>query len=67
MLRKKVPHRLWDYGLKWVVDIMQRTSGLAGYLHYRTYLEEVTDETPYISEYLDFAFMTGFGKTITPT
>ena len=26
MLRRKVPYRLWDYGLKWVAEIMQRTS-----------------------------------------
>ena len=35
---------------------MQRTSGSASYLHCHTSLEEVTDETPDISEYLDFAF-----------
>ena len=54
MLKKKIPHRLWDYGLKWVADIMQRTSGSAGSLHYCTSLEEVTVETTDISEYLDF-------------
>ena len=46
MLGKKVPHRLWDYGLKWVAEIMQRTSSSMSYLHYHTYLEEVTSETP---------------------
>ena len=56
MLRKKFPHRLWDYGIKWVTDIMQRNAGSAAYLHCRTSLEEVTGETPEISEYLDFAF-----------
>ena len=30
MIRKKVPHRLWDYGLKWVAEIMQSTAGSAG-------------------------------------
>ena len=39
MLRKKVPHILWDYGLKWVAEIMQRTVGSAGSLHYSTSLE----------------------------
>ena len=56
MLRKKVPHRLWDYGLKWVAEIMQRTAGSEGSLHYCTSLEEATSETPEISEYLDFVF-----------
>ena len=49
MLIKKVPHRLWYYGLKWVAYIMQRTAGLAGSLHYRNSLEDVTGETPDIS------------------
>ena len=56
MLRKKVPHRLRDYGLKWVVDIMHRTTGSAGSLNYFISLEEVTGKTPDISEYLYFVF-----------
>ena len=56
MLRKKVPHRLWYYGLKWVVEIIQRTDGSAVSLHYWTSLEEVTGENPDISEYFEFAF-----------
>ena len=56
MLRKKVPHILWDYGLKWVVEIMQRTDVSEGYLHYSTSLEEVTGETTDILEYLEFEF-----------
>ena len=35
---------------------MQRTAVSAGSLHYRTSLEQVTGETPEISDYLDFAF-----------
>ena len=54
ILRKKFPHRLWDYGLKWVAYIMHRTSGSAGSLNYCTYLEEVTGETPDFSKYLEF-------------
>ena len=56
MLIKKVPQRLWGYGLKWVEEIMQRTAVSAGSLHYRTSLEEVTGETLDISDYLDFSF-----------
>lgn len=29
MVRKNVPHRLWDYGLQWVCDIQNRTSNSA--------------------------------------
>ena len=56
MIREKFQYILLDYGLKWVTKIMHRTSGSAGPLHYHTSLEEVTGETPEISEYLDFAF-----------
>ena len=44
---------------------MQMTSGSAGSLNYCTSLEEVTAETPDISDYLDFEFMTGVGTMIT--
>ena len=26
MLKKKVPKQLWDYGIKWVCEVMQRTA-----------------------------------------
>ena len=56
MTRKNVPRRLWDYGLKWTCEIMQRTALDAGNLRGRTSLEKVTGETPDISDYLDFSF-----------
>ena len=56
MLKKKAPRRLWDYGLRWVCEIMQRTASWSGSLEGRTPLEMVTGETPDISEYLDFGF-----------
>ena len=56
MLKKKTPRRLWDYGLRWVCEIMQRTASWSGSLEGRTPLEMVTGETPDISEYLDFGF-----------
>ena len=56
MLRKNIPHRLWDYRLKWVSEIMQRNACSEGSLHYFTSPEEVTGETTDISEYLDFGF-----------
>ena len=56
MMKICVPKRLWDYGLRWVVEIMQRTASSAGNLHDRTGLEKVTGETPEILEYIDFSF-----------
>ena len=56
MTKKYVPKRLWDYGLRWVVEIMQRMASNASTLHGRTGLEKVTRETPEISEYIDFRF-----------
>ena len=56
MVRKSVPHRLWDYGLQWVCDIQNRTSNSARGLEGRCPLERVTGETVDISEYLDFGF-----------
>ena len=56
MLKKKVPRRLWDYGVKWVCEVMQRTASTSGDLSGRTALEQLTGETPEISEYLDFTF-----------
>ena len=56
MAKKKVPHRLWDYGLQWVCETSQLTASEAGNLNGRTALEQMTGETPDISEYLDFGF-----------
>ena len=56
MLKKKAPRRLWDYGLRWVCEIMQRTASWSRSLEGRTSLEMVTGETPDISKYLDLGF-----------
>ena len=56
MLKKKVPMRLWDYGIKWVCEVMQHTASTSGDLSGQTALEQLTGETPEISEYLDFTF-----------
>ena len=51
MAKKKVPKRLWDFGLKYEAEILSRMSrGRDG----RTGYEEVTGETADISEHLDF-------------
>jgi hypothetical protein len=56
MIRKRVPRKLWDYGIRWTIQVMQRTSTQAGELGGACPLEEVTGETVDISEYLDFGF-----------
>ena len=56
MTKKHVPKRLWDYRLRWVVEIMQRMVSDTGKLLGRTGLEKVTGETLEVSEYIDFGF-----------
>ena len=56
MLKKRAPRRLWDYGLRWVCEIMQRTASWSGSLEGRPPLEVLTGESLDISEYLDFGF-----------
>ena len=66
MLRMKTLHMLWYYGIKWVAEIMQRTAGLAGSLHYCTSLEETTGKLLISQSILNLNFMTGVGTMITP-
>ena len=56
MIRKRVPTRLWDYGMRWVSGIMAQTHTLAGEINGCTPLCRVTGKTVDISEYLDFGF-----------
>ncbi|KAI2504497.1 hypothetical protein MHU86_9996 [Fragilaria crotonensis] len=56
MTKKNVPRRLWDYGLRWVCEIQNRTSNSSRELGRRCPLEKVTGESVDISEYLDFGF-----------
>ena len=56
MQKQQVPSCLWDYGIRWVCKIMQCTASNSGCLQGRTPLEQLTGETPNISEYLDFSF-----------
>ena len=56
MHRKRVPRRLWDYGLKWVSEVRVRTSSDAADLKGQTPLERITRDTVDISKYLDFGF-----------
>jgi hypothetical protein len=53
MVSKGAPKRLWDYGIVHQAEIMSRMSrGRTG----RTGYEDVTGETPDISEWVDFDF-----------
>jgi hypothetical protein len=56
MTRRKVPKRLWDYGIVWACEIMSLTSNSSFSLEGQTPMEQITGETPDISEYLDFGF-----------
>jgi hypothetical protein len=56
MVKKRVPRRFWDYGIRWVAETMQRTATTAGTMSVTVPMECVTGETPDISEYLDFGF-----------
>ena len=66
MLKKKIRKQLWGYGINWVCEVMQHTASTSGDLSGRTTLEQLTGETPEISEYLDFHFMTGAGIMTMP-
>ena len=53
MTKKKVPKRLWDFGLVYESELLSR---MARGSDHRTGYEEVTGQTPDISEWLDFEF-----------
>ena len=56
MMKKRVPRRLWDFGLVWISETGNITVSSSRYANGRTPLEIVTGETPDISEYTDFGF-----------
>lgn len=56
IFRTNCPRRLWNYGIPYVCAIMRMTASYSGRLRGRTPLENLTGETPDISEYLDFGF-----------
>ena len=55
-VKEEGPKAPLDYGIKWVCEVMQCTASTSGDLSGRTALEQLTGETPEISEYLDFTF-----------
>ena len=56
MFRKKVPNKFWDYGMRWVCEIQQRTHLRSNRIDGGIPLEKLTGETQDISEYLAFGF-----------
>ena len=56
MVRKRVPPQLWDYGMRYISEISSLTFTQAGSLDGCIPIQNVTGETPDISEYLDFGF-----------
>ena len=61
----RVPRKFWDYGMRWVCEVMQRTSTQAGGLNGCTPIESVTGETTDISEYLILDSTIQYGITRT--
>ena len=56
MMRKRVPRKLWDYGVVWVSEIVSMTHSSAGGSGGCIPLTEVTGDTIDTSECLDFGF-----------
>ena len=56
MMKRKVPKRLWDYGLIWVCETGNMSVSSSKYANGRTALEIITGETPDISDYTEFGF-----------
>ena len=60
MLKRKVPPRLWDFGLVYETNIL---NSIPRGREQRTGIEMVTGETPDISEWINFEFYNRFGTT----
>ena len=56
MVKKRVPRRLWDFGMVWICETNNLSVSSSRYSKGRTALEMLTGETPDISEYTDFSF-----------
>ena len=56
MLNDKVPSRLWDYGLIWILEMINILVSSPRYVSGIIILEYITGETPDIRKYLDLTF-----------
>ena len=54
--KKKIPRRLWDFGITWISETGNSAVSSSIYADERTSIEIVTSDTPDISEYIDFGF-----------
>ena len=55
MIQNRVPEKLWDYGLYWILETPNLTYSTARGLTGHIPLTKVVGKTADISEYLDFA------------
>ena len=60
MVNKRVPRKLWDYGVSWVSESMLMTHSPANSVNGDIPLKNVTNKTFNISKYLDFSFYDKF-------
>jgi hypothetical protein len=56
MFRRNLSKIFWDYGMRWVCEVMSRTHTRPQRIDCGIPLEKVTGETVDISNYLDFGF-----------
>ena len=56
MAKKKIPRRLWDFGITWISETGNLAVSSSRYADERTSIEIITGDTPDISEYIDFGF-----------
>ena len=56
MLSRNIPKRLWDYGLTWICELMQRTVNSRFDTFSKTSFSIVLGDILDISEYTDFTF-----------
>ena len=55
-MKRKVPKRLWDFGLIWICETNNISVSSSRYALGRTPIEIITGDTSDISEYVDFGF-----------
>ena len=66
MLKKRVPKRLWDYDIKWVCEVMQRTASTSGDSPDELLSSNLQAKHPKFLSILILPFMTGAGTMTMP-
>ena len=54
--KQRVPRQLWNYGVRWVLEVMSMTHSSENSVNEGIPLTNMTSKTVDISEYLDFGF-----------